>query len=60
MRYLWGAPATGTTVTSSWTPDNNPGSTVTVSITIIYPTAIPFSSLSQVTVGTSDQAIILQ
>jgi Flp pilus assembly protein TadG len=60
MRYLWGAPSTGTTVNSTWTPDNNPGSTVTVSITIIYPTAIPFSSLSQVTVGTSDQAIILQ
>jgi Flp pilus assembly protein TadG len=60
LRYLWGAPASGTTVTSTWAPDNNPGSTVTVAITLVYPTAIPFSSLAQVTIGTAAQAIILQ
>jgi len=60
LRYLWGAPAKGTTVTSTWSPDNNPGSVVTVKITLVFPTAIPFSSLSSITVGTADQAVILQ
>ena len=59
-QFLWGAPTNGTTITPTWSPDNNPGSTVTVKIVLVYPTAIPFSSISQVTVGTSAQEVILQ
>jgi Flp pilus assembly protein TadG len=59
-QFLWGAPANGTTITPSWSPDNNPGSSVTVTIKLVYPTAIPFSSIRQVTVGTSAQEVILQ
>ena len=58
--YLWGAPKNGTTITTTWPTDHNPGSLVIVRIILVYPTAIPFSKLSQITVGTSSQAIILQ
>jgi hypothetical protein len=58
-QFLWGAPS-NVTITPTWSPDNNPGSTVTVKIVLVYPTAIPFSGISQVTVGTSAQAVILQ
>ena len=59
-QYLWGAPAGHVAVTSSWSPDNNPGSTVTVKISMTYPTVIPFSTLNKITVGTAAQAYILQ
>jgi Flp pilus assembly protein TadG len=58
--YLWGAPKTGTTITTTWSPDNNPGSKVTVTIVLVYPTAIPFSKMNTISVGASSQAIILQ
>lgn len=59
-QYLWGSPKGSTTVTITWSPDNNPGSTVIVKIAMVYPTVIPFSSLNQITVGTAAQALILQ
>jgi len=59
-QYLWGTPPLGTTITTSWYPDNNPGSSVTVKISVVYPTVIPFSRLSTITVGTAAQALILQ
>jgi Flp pilus assembly protein TadG len=58
--YLWGAPKNGTTISTTWSPDNNPGSKVTVKISLVYPTAIPFSAMSQVNVGVTAQAVILQ
>jgi Flp pilus assembly protein TadG len=59
-QYLWGAPRNAVTISTTWSPDNNPGSKVTVRISMVYPTAIPFSRMRQITVGTSAQAIILQ
>ena len=59
-KYLWGARLSNVTITNTWSPDNNPGSTVTIKISIVYPTAIPFSSLSQITVGTAVKTTILQ
>jgi Flp pilus assembly protein TadG len=58
--YLWGAPQSGITITTTWSPDNNPNSTVTVKISLVYPTAIPFSKMSQISVGTAATAWILQ
>jgi Flp pilus assembly protein TadG len=57
-QYLWGAPSGAITVTSTWSPDNNPGSTVTVRVSILYKTLIPFSSLSTIPVGASAQGTI--
>jgi len=59
-QYLWGAPTGQVTVTSTWSPDNNPGSTITVTISMVYPTVIPFSTLSHVTVGTAAVSPIFQ
>ncbi len=59
-QYLWGSPANHVTVTSTWSPDNNPGSTVTVKISMTYPTVMPFANLNQITVGTAAAAQILQ
>jgi Flp pilus assembly protein TadG len=59
-QYLWGCPTGHITVTTTWSPDNNPGSTIIVKISMVYRTVIPFSTLSQITVGTSAQALILQ
>ena len=56
---LWGAPANAITITSTWSPDTYPGSTVNVRISILYKTMIPFSSLSTVPVGASSQGTIL-
>jgi Flp pilus assembly protein TadG len=58
--YLWGAPKNGVTISTTWSPDNNPGSTVTVKISLVYPTVIPFSKMSQINIGTSASATILQ
>jgi Flp pilus assembly protein TadG len=51
QQFLWGAPKSGTTISPSWSPDNNPGSTVTVTISLVYPTAIPFSAMSHISVS---------
>ena len=56
---LWGAPSNSVTVTSTWSPDTSAGSTVTVRVSILYRTLIPFSSLSTVPVGASAQGTIL-
>lgn len=59
-QYLWGAPANGATVTTSWPNGSSIGSWVTVEITITYTTGIPFSSLKSVTIGTAATEMILQ
>jgi Flp pilus assembly protein TadG len=58
--YLWGAKNATVVVTTSsgWPPD--PGDTVTVRASFIYHTAIPFSKLTQIVVGTSAQAVVLE
>ena len=58
--YLWGAPANGVTVASSWPNGKNIYDWVTVNITLVYPTGIPFASLSSITVGTSATEMITE
>jgi Flp pilus assembly protein TadG len=53
--FLFAAPAVGTTVNTIYGSLNTVGGTVKVSVTIAYPVAIPFSSLTQITVGSSAQ-----
>ncbi len=60
FQYLWGAPAATSTFVVIQTNGMNIGSAVNVSITVVYPTGIPFSSLSSVTIGTSTTEIILE
>jgi Flp pilus assembly protein TadG len=57
--YLWAAQSGGSTVTTTWTPDNSPGSTVSVTISLTYKTAIPYSALHTVHVGAFAQGTIL-
>jgi Flp pilus assembly protein TadG len=57
--YLWAAQKNSATVTTTWNPNNSAGSTVNVSITLVFKTGIPFSSVKTVTVGTSAQSSIL-
>jgi Flp pilus assembly protein TadG len=57
--YLW-TPANSTTVSVSWPNGNSVGSTVSVSITVVFPLAIPFFSGTSVTVGTSEQRTIVR
>ena len=56
--YLWGTP----TPTITWSPTtaHNPEMYITVNISMVYSTAIPFSKLSQISVGTSAKAWVLQ
>jgi hypothetical protein len=46
------------TVTAVYGPANTIGSTINVSVKIVYPTGIPYSSVSQITVGSSAQRTI--
>jgi Flp pilus assembly protein TadG len=59
--YFWGAPKNATitvTASSGWPPD--PGDTITVRASYVYSIAIPFSKLSQIIVGTSATAVVLE
>ncbi len=63
QQYLWGAPANGVTITPSFTMGTDVGSVggyTSVSITIVYPTGIPFSSLRSVTIGTMATELVLE
>ena len=57
---IWGAQANSITVTTAWSPDNSIGSTVTIKVSVLYKTRIPFfPSLSSVPMGVSAQGTIL-
>jgi Flp pilus assembly protein TadG len=56
--YLWAAAQNQVTVATNWSPGNTVGSTVSVSVTIVYPIGIPFFSQSQITAGSTAQRTI--
>jgi len=58
--YLWAGAQNQVTVATNWSPGNTVGSTVSVSVTIVYPTGIPFSALTQVKVGSTAQRTIMR
>ncbi len=57
---LYGTSATNIAITTVWTPSNAVGSMVKVSVTIAYPLNIPFLNMTQLTVGSSAQRIIVR
>jgi Flp pilus assembly protein TadG len=57
---LWGAPAGGATVTTTWSPSNTPGSTVSIKVAIQYLPKIPFFPSNLITAGTTASGTILQ
>jgi len=57
---LWGAPSGGTTIITTWSPDNTPGSTVSVKVAIAYLPKLPFFPSKLFTVGTTAYGTILQ
>ena len=57
---LWGAPASGTTVTTNWNPNNSPGSAVSISVTVKYNSVIPFTSLKVFTIGSTAYGVMIQ
>jgi Flp pilus assembly protein TadG len=58
--YLWAGTQNQVTVATIWAPGNTVGSTVSVSVTIVYPTAIPFFSITRVTVGSTAQRTVMR
>ena len=57
---IWGAQANSITVTTTWSPDNSIGSTVSVKVSVLYKTRIPFfASLSSVPLGVTATGTIL-
>jgi hypothetical protein len=57
---LWGAPSGHTTVTTTWSPNNTPGSTVTISIGIQYTPSLPLFASKIFYVGATAHGTILQ
>jgi Flp pilus assembly protein TadG len=57
---LWGAPSGGTTIVTTWSPDNKPGSTVSIKVAIQYTPKLPFFPSRIFTVGTTAYGTILQ
>ena len=58
--YLWAAPSGGVTVNTTWSPANTVGSSVTVTVRIVYPIGVPQLSLSQITVGSSAERTVIR
>jgi Flp pilus assembly protein TadG len=56
---LWAAPASGTTITPTWNPDDSVGSSVTVNVSITYKVGIPYSTLGTVKVGATATGTVL-
>jgi len=57
--YLVAAPSGGVTVTTTWSPGNTVGSTVTVFVKIVYPIGVPLWSMQQISVGSTAQRTII-
>jgi Flp pilus assembly protein TadG len=57
---LWGAPSGRTTVNTAWSPNNTPGSTVTISVGIQYTPSLPLFPSKIFYVGATAVGTILQ
>ncbi len=57
---LWAAPAGATTITTTWSPNNSPGSTITVAVSINYLPSIPFFGKKTFAVSTTAYGTILE
>jgi Flp pilus assembly protein TadG len=57
--YLLGAPSGGVTITPTWTPANTVGSTISITVKMLYPTGMPYGYLSNLVVTSTAQGTIL-
>lgn len=57
---LWGAPNGAATIVTTWTPNNTPGSTVSIKVAIQYTPKLPFFPSKVFTVGATSYGTILQ
>lgn len=57
--YLWGAPAGGVSITTTWTPSNTIGSTATVNVSMTYTSGMPYLNWNGVVVSTKSQQVIV-
>jgi Flp pilus assembly protein TadG len=57
---LWGAPSGGTSISANWSPNNSPGSTVSIKVTIQYTPKLPFFPSKIFTVGTTAYGTIVE
>lgn len=57
---LWGAPSGGSTIVTTWSPNNTPGSTVSIKVAIQYTPKLAFFPTKTFTVGTTAYGTILQ
>jgi hypothetical protein len=48
------------TVTTTWSPANTVGSSVQVSVKIVYPIQVPLLALQQITVSSSAQRTVIR
>ncbi|MGA7409856.1 MAG: TadE family protein [Bryobacteraceae bacterium] len=60
LNQLPGVPASAVTVTTTWTPDNKPGSTVRVTVSANFSPMASLVMKQGVTLSSSSQMIILQ
>lgn len=58
--YAFTIPIAGVRTVSTWSPSNAVGNTVTVQVTLTFPTAIPVSQLRNLSVVTTAAAVVLQ
>ena len=57
--FLWGAPAGGATVTTTWSAGNTIGSIVTVNVSMTYKTGMPYTNFTGMVVSTSAQQVVV-
>ena len=57
---LWAAPSGGVTILTTWSPNNTPGSTVSIKVVIQYIPKLPFFPSKIFTVGTTGYGTILE
>lgn len=58
--YMVLVPGGRVTVTPAWTPSNLAGSTVTVQVSVTFPTGIPYARLSTMSAATTASGVIVQ
>jgi Flp pilus assembly protein TadG len=57
---LWGAPAGGTTITTAWSPNNTPGSTISIGVAVQFTPKLPFFPSKLFKLGATAHGTILQ
>jgi Flp pilus assembly protein TadG len=60
LSYQIGFPGGKVVVTPAWAPNNSVGSTVTVKVSVAYPTGIPYDKLNSMSATTTASGVIMQ